>query len=206
MVYLCQIIGIVVHLTQRLEEGWISDLLLGIRSWPKEARKVYSNFFVVFLDMKPACPLLAQKRWLSFESLEPWRCPRCPRVITSVSIDFSCSTSRKEITLAYVTIIFLENRKLSVLIPKSQKIRQWCPAVVVISKKDSKNYRRDRRYHMWVCRSTPMDGNGEPIPMRYLVDPPIDPDDNRTQQRRHSTGSIPSSAKNQCTNQSKGLS
>ena len=39
------------------DEGWLSDLPLGIRSWPKGARKFYSNFFVVFLDMKLACSL-----------------------------------------------------------------------------------------------------------------------------------------------------
>ena len=36
------------------DEGRLSDLPLGIRSWPKGARKFYSNFFVVFLDMKLA--------------------------------------------------------------------------------------------------------------------------------------------------------
>ena len=39
------------------DEGRLSDLPLGIRSWPKGARKFYSNFFVVFLEMKLACPL-----------------------------------------------------------------------------------------------------------------------------------------------------
>ena len=39
------------------DEGRLSDLPLGIRSWPKGAWKFYSNFFVVFLDMKLAFPL-----------------------------------------------------------------------------------------------------------------------------------------------------
>ena len=50
-------IGYRVSLHDEYDEGWLSDLPLGIRSWPKPARKFYSNFFVVFLDMKLAFPL-----------------------------------------------------------------------------------------------------------------------------------------------------
>ena len=38
------------------DEGRLSDLPLGIRSWPKRDAKLYSNFFGIILDMKLSIP------------------------------------------------------------------------------------------------------------------------------------------------------